>query len=286
MLACYDDPAVEQLVALSRARDRMETAWGVLEDAWHAKNSTVDRGNLLGDDFNDVRQSDFAESAAQGAHQAEGAPPSEALRELEYQHGYYPRWLKRDLIDDFFPWQEAQQTLMPTLLQHYDLHDSNLVGLWLTNSGGLLAVIQWDPIAGIPEDESIDFGIENSQVDPLMERQYGDDVAYYPYLLIRFLNLYSLSVLNDPDDTSSSGHPIIWGATSNSIPDEHMTALDSSCLGTSGGISSTGSEKPQSLRYETAIEGGVRGGLRIVHGAHIAIICLNRGGRVVALPWL
>lgn len=65
---------------------------------------------------------------------------------MEYQHGYYPRWLKRDLVGDFFPWEQAQTSSMPTFLEHYTLHDSILVGVWLTDRAGLLVVVQWDPV--------------------------------------------------------------------------------------------------------------------------------------------
>ncbi|MGI8967939.1 MAG: hypothetical protein ACR2GA_02395 [Chloroflexota bacterium] len=191
--------------------------------------------------------------------QSEVAVPSVTLREMKYQHGYYPRWLKRDLVDDFFFWDKAQETLMPTFLRQYTLHDSHLVGLWLGRSGGLLAVIQWDPFDVSVDEERIDVGVEDSDADPLVDHRWGDDVAYWPYLLIRFPNLHSLQVLDTPGGASQFDPSIIWSAASS--PAVHERSL-----------------------YQTDIEGSVWEGLRIVHDPRGSILCLNRAERVVTMP--
>ena len=36
--------------------------------------------------------------------------------------------------------------------------------------------------------------------------------------------------------------------------------------------------------HMTEIEGGYRDGLQIIHSSQIAILCLNRAGRIVTIP--
>lgn len=259
ILAPHDDLAAEQFVALSRARDRLASISEILEDAWNEKGRVTDWDDLQESDLDDWREPTATPPKAEEEAQSEEAVPSEMLREMEYLHGYYPRWLKRDLVDDFFPWHQAQETLMSTFLDQYTLHDSHLVGLWLTCDGGLLAVIQWDTVHVNFDEDRVDFWLEDHEVDPLVSQHYGDDVAYWPYLLIRFPKLHSLHVLDTPGGASEFDPSIIWSATS--APTSDGDSL-----------------------YETALEGGVREAVRFVHAARVAILCLNRAGRVVTIP--
>src|SRR5579884_3540551 len=277
ILAACGDRAIEQFVALSRARDRLAGIWEILEDAWHDKGTVTDWEGLQESDLDDSREPRAGPPNAEEV-QSEEVVPSETLREMEYLHGYHPRWLKRDLIDDYFPWEQAQATTMATFLEHYTLHDSILVGLWLMERGGLVAVVHWDPVWVNFEEERVDFSVDDTDIDPLVVAEWGDDVAFWPYLLIRFPKLYTLRCLGGRDNPTELGGSNIYAASSKPVPNDQPADLRSVA----------GERVPDhgddGRLHETQIEGGYRDGLQIIHNSQIAILCLNRAGRIVTIP--
>jgi hypothetical protein len=209
--------------------------------------------------------------------------PTEEERTEEYLHGYHPAWLKRDLVDDDYPWHAAQQTSLARFLDQYTLHDSLLVGLWLIGSGELVAIVRWDPVWVNFERIRVDFSLREDEIDPAVVERWGDDVAFWPYILIRFPAIYRIEATGNPDDPEAYEFGEIYSAVSEPLSSEERDRFAASYLPPDQHGSEAKRDLPSDI-VRTVIQ--LRGvyQLQLVHGPTVRLLSLNRAGRVLRIP--
>jgi hypothetical protein len=210
-------------------------------------------------------------------------PPSEEDRDEEYLHGYDAKWLKRDLVDNDYPWHVAQVTTMQLFNQEYTLHDSLLVGVWLTRRGELITIFRWDSVWVNDEEKRVDFSFEEDEVDTIAEDRYGGDVAFWPYLIIRFPVFHRMDTNGDPHDRSPYGYGDVNGAPSENLSEEQREEFFASYLSASPNAADCRRESAGAIvRTRIQLQQGYD--LEVVHGPWVHVLCMNRAGRPVHIP--
>lgn len=155
---------------------------------------------------------------------------------------YHPDWLGRRLLDDDFAWDEALTIPLSKFFEHYTLHDSVWIALYLTvnDLGVAIAVIRFDA-----------FWTEGRVLHP------GSKIAEWPILLLRFSELSSVQLNGFVEPNWSS-------RTIDSAETEALLAP---------------------LQVITTIADVYGGRMSITHHPLVRILCLNRAGEALPLPW-
>lgn len=288
MLAPYDRRPTVKAVALSRLLDRLTylvEIVGPLEGDAAETVNFYDRAEAGMIDTREGRtgERDKEEPAPHGSREFIGE------REFEYAHGYYPRWLKRDLIDDALPWDAAQVTTLERFLDEYTLHDSLVVGLWLDPANGVTLIVRWDPIWVNYEAERIDFWPEARMADVLAELRWGGDVAFWPFLIIHFDRVCHLWENRDSSAEDKTDSANVYSATSGVLTEERRRAsqvMTGADLQPQADASGDDYEPVPADAHETAVFGRQGYELRLVHAALVSVLCLNRAGVLLHIPGL
>jgi len=190
------------------------------------------------------------------SHQDENEPPADD----------YPAWLKRGLIDGDLPWSAALDVDLPAFLAQYTLHDSLWLGIW-TSSIETVAVIRWDTFWHrdvLPYPSSL--------------------VANWPILLIQFELVYQVAILTTRAVDMLRDESIA-SAESQLVDAEQREALLT--------LSLELKKLPDDMRelyldgelFHTILRGADYRNIHIYHKPRVRILCMNRAGDTVGVPW-
>ena len=167
----------------------------------------------------------------------------------------------RQSATDALPWDRARATTLPEFLARYDLHDSQWIRIETSPDGSAVALFEWDTFwAGgrLPHDSSW--------------------LADWPVLALAFDAVYEVRLAWDADPTLTVGD-----AESRPVgPEERERMFDRAEGPGAGALSAAALDG--SLHHTTVHDVG-RGRVDLLHGAAVRVLCIDRDGRPVDLPW-
>ncbi len=157
---------------------------------------------------------------------------------------YYPVWLGQALITDDLPWEQATSSTFPSFLEHYSVHDSYWIGLYLEPQRNAIGIVRWDT-----------FWTKGIIPFP------GSRVAEWPLLIMRFSG-----VLHSDINLQEDG---IAGATSAPIHQKDRSRW--------------GIATDLQLDH-TQIEDHRGGIAELLHHPQVAFLCLSCQREVLSIP--
>ncbi|HZU11235.1 MAG TPA: hypothetical protein VFB58_00200 [Chloroflexota bacterium] len=165
-------------------------------------------------------------------------------------------WLRRALLEDLLPWDQAQVVDLPHFWREYTVHDSIWNGLWLVPGRDLVALISWD--FGWVNNDRIRAG-EPDRVAFMTDKELAArDSPGAIYLLMHFMPVFA--VFQDGDVSDQHDQTYIVYASSHwdrGAPDVMETVF---------------------------VSAGDTYRLRIRHGSPSRVLCMNPFGRIIPLP--